>query len=776
MENIFSRDPDNADGRLLQAQVWLAKGEPSKAVSALEKVDRTYPNNPLIKLHLARAYVANKDAEKARVALEQAISSKPDFTEAVLSLAELNLRSGKAQAAVGPLEELRKRRPDLPQVRILLASAYQLLGRLDDAASIFREQAEQNPQAPDAHFFLGVILRQQKKDSHARKEFEKALELKPDNWLAIDNLTEMDIVDKQYDLAIERAQRYVEKKPDLAPGHYLLGKIYAARQDWPKAEAELKKTLDLDPNFGLAYNGLVSIYVAQKKLPQAISEVEGVLKQQPDNGRALLTLALLQEQMKDYSKARDAYEKVLKVSPDTVVALNNLSYLYAERFHQLDRAYELAQKAHNLQSDNASINDSLGWILYERGDYQQALPLLQESVGKLPDNPEVQYHLGMTASMMGQAEIARVALKKAADSTVDFPGKQEAQQRLAALSHSTGSTTSESSSNVVALTRHAEDLEKNGEPAKAAEAYEEALKLNPKLPDVPLKLAQLYAGPLHNRERALEFAKNARALAPNDTKSAAVLGRLALQSGNYSWAYSLLRETVRRGSTDPAVLHDFAMATYALGNVPDARRTMNRLLEANPDPNLANEAKMFLEMTALEQPSPETMAAKPEIDNALNREPDYVPALMARAAIQLQQNDHKAATDNYQKVLQKYSDFAPAQKRLAALYAETPETLTKAYDLAMKARKVLPNDTDLALTFGEISYQRKEFPYAIQLFQQAAAKQSLPAKDLFYLGMAQLQTRQAANGRETLDRALKAGLSGSLADEAKKRLAEQPQR
>ena len=67
--------------------------------------------------------------------------------------------------------------------------------------------------------------------------------------------------------------------------------------------------------------------------------------------------------------------------------------------------------------------DTLGWILYKRGDYQQALSILQESAGKFPDNPEIQFHLGMTAYMMGQTDMAKVALRKAASASQGFPGQ-----------------------------------------------------------------------------------------------------------------------------------------------------------------------------------------------------------------------------------------------------------------------------------------------------------------------------------------------------------------
>jgi predicted Zn-dependent protease len=179
-------------------------------------------------------------------------------------------------------------------------------------------------------------------------------------------------------------------------------------------------------------------------------------------------------------------------------------------------------------------------------------------------------------------------------------------------------------------------------------------------------------------------------------------------------------------------------------------------------------------MTALDQSSAaDVVAAEPDVQKILKAQPDYVPALIAQAAIQLQRNDAKSAAGIYSQVLSRYPDFAPAQKRLAAIYAERPDDLAKAYDLAIKARRALPSDPELARTLAELNFKRKEFPYAIQLLQESAGKQPLPAKDLYYLGMAQLQTKQDSKGRETLERALAAGLSEPLAQEVKQRLAEQ---
>ena len=496
-----------------------------------------------------------------------------------------------------------------------------------------------------------------------------------------------------------------------------------------------------------------------------------------------MTLALVYDRMKDYSKARDAHEKLLAIQPNFVPALNNLAYLYAERLNDLNKAYDLARKAHDLQPQDAAAADTLGWVLYKRGDYQQALTILQESAEKLPDSPEIQFHLGMTAYMMGQADLARVALRKAAGAARDFEGKDESKQRLALLDSGTGPSSELSISqleamakqqpnDIVSQMRLGDTYEKQGASDKAAAAFEQALKLNPKLSEAVTRLAQLNAGPLQNKEKALAYAKKARELAPTDPQVAGILGKVAYQSGNFTWSYSLLEEAARQRQNDPSILHDLAWAAYSLGKVNEARNAMQKILADNTGSAQATEAKKFLTLTALDENPKQLVAAENEVQREVKSNPEYVPGLMAQAALDTQQGQIKSAIEMYGEILRRLPDFAPAQKRLAALYAQDPSTAAAAYDLATKARKTLLDDPELSELLGRLSYEKKEYPRAIQLLQESARKRPLDADSLFYLGMSQLQARQKTEARGVLNQALVAGLQEPLASEAKRALTD----
>ena len=86
--------------------------------------------------------------------------------------------------------------------------------------------------------------------------------------------------------------------------------------------------------------------------------------------------------------ARDAYEKLLTVAPNSPLALNNLAVLYSDTARDSwIRHTTWRKKAREAAPNEPHIADTLGWILFKKGDYGNALRLLQESAGKLPDLP-----------------------------------------------------------------------------------------------------------------------------------------------------------------------------------------------------------------------------------------------------------------------------------------------------------------------------------------------------------------------------------------------------
>jgi predicted Zn-dependent protease len=91
----------------------------------------------------------------------------------------------------------------------------------------------------------------------------------------------------------------------------------------------------------------------------------------------------------------------------------------------------MAQKAKSLEPDVPSITDTLAWVMYKRGDYANAMPLLQECVQKSPDSAEFHYHLGMTLLASGQKTKGKEQLQAALRLNLNTANTQQARQALA---------------------------------------------------------------------------------------------------------------------------------------------------------------------------------------------------------------------------------------------------------------------------------------------------------------------------------------------------------
>ena len=785
LSGLLSRDPDNFDGRILDSEINLAETNTAAAVTELEALTKKYPQAPPALYQLAVAYLANNDTGKATDCLTQALNLDPKFTQATLLLSEIQLKTGAAVSAITALRQLVQQQPQLIQAWLLLADAYGFQNNWDAALQIYRQLEKTYPKNAQVHLLAGTVLFQQKQNDSARAEFEQALDIAPDYLPALEQLVAVDLADKQFDAASQRVQQAVQKNPQSAVLQLLLAKVATARGDSAQAEAILSKAISLQPDSPVAYLMLAQLYADTHQDQKALDELQTTLAQDPTNAPALALMGMVYDNEGKYQAAATAYQKLLAAEPDSLAGLNNLACLDAGPLNQLDEAYQLARKARDLQPTDPAIADTLGWVLCKQKQYSSALVLLQESVSQLGDNPEVQFHLGMTYYLMGDAADAQMAFQRALQLNKNFADSNECTQCLAVLAVDVKTADANVQANlekraaghpddIIALLRLAAIYQRNGATNKATDTYEAVLSADPQNVSAMVNLARLYAPT--DVQKAFGFAKAANKLAPDDPNVSLTLGRLAFQTGDYKWAYNLLQQSIQSFGNDPSAEFDFGMAAYSIGKVSTAETAVRNALQVNPAFAQAAEAKQFLDLLALLQNPTGVTAQASRVEVILKSEPDYVPALMVEAVIDEQKSDVAAAEKEYQSVLNLYPDFAPAQAQLAALFVMDPSDDQQTYALATKAFQTLPNDPGLMKILGIVVYRTAassdDYARAATLLAQSAAQHPNDAVLQYYLGMAQYQLKHPAEAKAALQQALTLDPSGPFAGDARKTLTE----
>lgn len=800
INQALTKDPDNYDALILRGRLLLTQGKPDKAVVEMDRMAALYDRSPEVQYLLAVAHMGVNDPTKASGDLAKALFLRPNFPEATLLLAQIDINKGDLSSAINSLTALIRTQPS-GDAYLMLAMAYVSQKNYDQALSAYGKLAEMLPKNPEFPMLSGMVYVQKNDMAQARKSFEKSLELAPQYLPSLEQLVNLDISANQFTAALNRVNKQTDQQLGAAR-QLLLAKIYMARAqnlangdakigsgdaklnvpiaqaDVNQAETALHKAIEMEPGRDAAYLLLAQLYVSSGKEQVALDGLNNVVSK-TNNPAVYLQIGMIYETLKDYAKARDAYEKVIAAQPDSGPALNNLSYIYAEHLVDLDKALTLAQKARQLAPRDPSTADTLGWVLYKKGDYTHARPLLEESVSKMSELAEVQFHVGMARYMMDDEAPARTALQEAASSTENFSGKEEAARRLAILSMDVGTADAKTKADLekrlqddpndpVVASRLAAIYERDGALNKAAQTYELSLKQNSQNARIMGRLARVYIN-LNQPDKAMDMAKDAHKLAPEDAVITCMLGRLAFQSGDYTWAANLLQDAAPRLSNRPDVQYDLAWSYYTVGRVNDAEKTMQ-----SASPGLTGtrqaDAKQFLAMiAAAKAPTP---AATAQATQILGTNANYVPAIMASAIQADQQGKSDDAGKLYERVLAKYPAFVPATRNLAILYAEHPADDQKAYDMGSKARQSYPDDIQLERALGILAYRRSDFNRAAQLLQDSSQTLTSDAELFYYLGMAQYQLKHMPQSKAALQRATALKIQGKPADDARKVLAE----
>ncbi len=138
----------------------------------------------------------------------------------------------------------------------------------------------------------------------------------------------------------------------------------------------------------------------------------------PNNIQLLFLRSLLSTEVNDLALMEQDLRKIILLNPTDSTAYNSLGYTLADRTDRYQEAYELIQKAIELSPDEPSIIDSLGWVQYRLGMYEEARKNLDRAYTLFPD-AEVAAHLGEVMWMMGDkaaaARVWRGALEKQPD-------------------------------------------------------------------------------------------------------------------------------------------------------------------------------------------------------------------------------------------------------------------------------------------------------------------------------------------------------------------------
>ena len=432
---VLQKSPRDDDALILRATLALHDRDATSAIGDLRAVLRDQPNSVPLQRTLARAYQEKGQPALAEEALRAAMKSAPNEPAVRLELAQLLLQTDRGSEAVILLQDAVNRAPDDVATREALIRAY--LAQKDYAAArnAAEELKRQQPGSAAGYYFAGLIAGQQRHLEDSQRELESALRLQPNALDVMRSLARVEVARGATDAAIARVQTASAADPANAGLLNLLGELYMQRKDYVRASDVLTRACAVSPKEWQSHRNLALVRVAANDPAGAISEYEMALSLAPAESRLSVELAALYEKHGRVNDAIARYDDLYRSSPQLQqLAANNLAMLlvtYRTDQASLDRARDLTSSF--TLSDNSSMLDTAGWVHFKRGEFQDALPVLERAVEHAPDSKVIRYHLAMAELRLGQRDRARSNLESALSGAPDFSGADDARSALARL-------------------------------------------------------------------------------------------------------------------------------------------------------------------------------------------------------------------------------------------------------------------------------------------------------------------------------------------------------
>ncbi len=259
-------------------------------------------------------------------------------------------------------------RPDISQAitDALAEAARQMLAerRGSAALALLNHATWLQPADDRIHLMTGDVLSRLRRDAASAAAYGRVAPDSPLAWSAgLRRVRSLDDAGLTED-AITLGRSLARKRPESADPFMSIGDVMRSHRRWDEAAEAYDEALRL------------------------LDEGSG---RRPE---LLFDLGAMLEVTGHWERAEQAFLESLESRPNDPWLLNYLGYSWADRNENLEEALDLIERALEQTPDDGMVIDSLGWVLYRLGRYDEAVIELERAVGLEPAEAVIIDHLG----------------------------------------------------------------------------------------------------------------------------------------------------------------------------------------------------------------------------------------------------------------------------------------------------------------------------------------------------------------------------------------------
>lgn len=614
------------------------------------------------------AYADMGDARNAMDSLNAARAINPNDAASWLAEVPQRVRARQFKEAIAAADQALKISPNNAEALYQKGSILHVLGQLPGAVALYSQALTADPGHFDARLARAGIMIDFNRDKDAQADVAELTKLTSGDP-RVSYLRSL-LAQRAGDAAgAKAALKEVTEFLDPVPIDFvryrvqtlmLNGMAHYGLGEYEKAKPYLELAWRQQPNSPLA-KLIAQIALAEPNVPRAIEVLEDYLRARPGDGQALLMLASAHMSQGRFAKASTLMSEALRAkdAPEFHTALG----ISLMRSGQGRNATEELEKAFKNDPKQTYAGLALVDLYLRDGRIPKALTMADSLVKAAPNNPSMLIVQAQTKVRAGDLAGARQGYEKA----LKIDGTLSAAK--------------------IGLA-HVDMLTKNFDAAD--KRLRAMLRENDRNVDVLFELATLNELSGHDDE-ALKWLQSAvDSSGPKQLQPNFALVAWHLRKGQPPKALEAARALLAKAPEDVEALQAYAGAQAANGDAAGARSTL-----ANASRRAAYEAPVLVNIGRAQLRVNDINGAAYTVDKALSGSPDYLPAQVAMATIELMQGSFDKSERRAQSIIQANPKLAVGfelQADVALRRGQTPaaiEALRRAHAIENSTRSLL---------------------------------------------------------------------------------------
>ncbi len=235
------------------------------------------------------------------------------------------------------------------------------------------------------YYIRGLIYYQKEDYDRAIEDYNKVIELNPNDAIAYKDRGLAYHYKKDYNLAIEDYNKAIELNPKFTEAYIIRGTVYDDLEDYDLAIEDYSKAIELNPKYVTVYNNRGLAYYHKKDYDLAIEDYNKAIELNPKYFITYIIRGTVYDDLKDYDLAIEDYSKAIELNPKYFITYNNRGSAY---YHKKD--YDLAIEDYNKAIE---LNPRFATAYYNRGfaysdleDYYRAIEDYNKAIELNPND------------------------------------------------------------------------------------------------------------------------------------------------------------------------------------------------------------------------------------------------------------------------------------------------------------------------------------------------------------------------------------------------------